>query len=79
LSIVNVRHVTKNIIRVEPEPGYNVIVFGGINPEIMVSSDAGDDTVRVRLVPPGPNQAISFVARENRVIEIVYTDKTDGY
>lgn len=79
MSIVNVRHINKNMIHVEPEPGFNVIVFGGASPEIMVSSDAGDETVRVRLVPPGPNQIISFVARENRVVDVIYTDKTDGY
>jgi hypothetical protein len=79
MSIVNVRHVSKNVIRVEPEDGYNVVVFGGAKPEIMVSSDSGEDTVRVRLVPPGAGQTISFVAREGRVVEVIYTDKVDGY
>lgn len=74
MSIVNVRHISKNIIRVEPEPGYNVVVFSGKLPEVMVTSDKGDDTVRVRLLPPEPGQTISFVTREDRVVEIVYTE-----
>lgn len=79
MSIVNVRHLSKNIVRVEPEKGYSVTVFGGATPDILVSSDDGQDTVRVHLVPPGLGQTISFKAREDRVVEITYTDKTDGY
>jgi hypothetical protein len=79
MSIVNVRHVNKNVIRVEPEDGYTVTVFGGAKPEIMVSSDRGEDTVRVGLVTPGVGQTISFVVREDRVVEVIYTDKADGY
>lgn len=78
MSIVNVRHIDKNTVRVEPEAGYNVIVFLGKSPEITVASDKGDDTVRIQLVPANHNQTLSLRACEDRVVEIVYTDKIDG-
>jgi hypothetical protein len=73
MSIVNVRHINKNTVRVEPAAGYNVIVFLlGDSPEIIVSSVDGDDTVRVGLVPAGPDQKIRLRACDNRVLEIIY-------
>ena len=77
MSIVNVRHISKNTVRVEPERGYNVVVFLGKSPEITVASDASDETVRIQLVPPTSRQTISLRACEDRVVEIVYKDKVD--
>jgi hypothetical protein len=74
LSIVNVRHIDKNTVRVEPEIGYSVTMFrGDTDIDVMVSD--GVDTVRIRLVPPEPDQEIMIRSRDHRALEIVYATR----
>jgi hypothetical protein len=74
VSIVNVRHIDKNTVRVEPERGYNVTVFKGEDDlEVLVSD--GVDTVRIRLMPPRPDQEIVIRSRDSYALEIVYATK----
>lgn len=74
MSIVNVRHIDKNTVRVEPETGYNVTVFRRSDDiDVLVSN--GTDTVRVKLVPPEPDQEVLIKSRANHALEIIYATK----
>ena len=78
MSIVNVRHIDKNTVRIDPEIGYNVTVFNkGDGIDVMVSN--GTDTVRIKLVAPEPDQEVVIRSCDGYALEIVYATRgADG-
>ncbi len=74
MSIVNVRHIDKNTVRIDPEVGYNVTVFNkGDGIDVMVSD--GTDTVRIKLVAPEPGQEVMIRSCDGYALEVLYTTK----
>jgi hypothetical protein len=73
-----VRHVTKDHVVITPAKGYSVVVFigrvGG-DAEAIITSDDGNETVRLIIDGPGLNQTMSIKTDEFGVVDIVYDRK----
>ena len=80
MSIATVQHLTKDHVLITPDKGYSVVMFKGSEDiEAIVTSDDGEETIRLRVEQPRSSQKISFKACQNGAVEILYTTIVDPY
>lgn len=56
-----ITHPTKGVVRITPDKGYSIMLFDlGREPEVLIASDDGEESWRVRLVAPAPGEKIQI-------------------
>jgi hypothetical protein len=76
-NIVNVRHITKNHVRIVTAPGYSVVVFniadGSV--EAIVAADDGSETVRLKVEAPEPGLRLGIKNIDPHMTDLIYQPK----
>lgn len=67
---VKVRQLTRDIVRIEPHPRFDVSVLVGPNMQALLSD--GEDTFVVSLAPPKAGQTITVIRNDDRTVDVVY-------
>lgn len=74
-NAATVRHLNANHVTISPSKHYSVVMFNLTdgNVEALVAADDGDETIRLLIAGPGPNQTMSIKTDPWGVVDIVYT------
>jgi hypothetical protein len=77
---ITVRHIDKDHILIQPAKGYSIVLFklANGNIEALAASDDGEETIRLLVLGPEPDQTMSILNCEDGSVEITYEDKPSG-
>lgn len=77
----SVKHLSKDHVRIEPGPGWSVVIFncGSFNVEAVVTADDGSETIRLRVEPPKPGRYMNIKVLPEGGVDLIYGARIDGH